>query len=196
MNFNNNNTSYFKNKVLLCTLFCLTFALFTHSASAQELDSAKQLSIDISPDQVNFELLGMAGFASINYEHTFKNHFGYRVGIGFTFIRSAQDSFLAQNAKLAGAFVLAGEHHYALSKSWYIKSELGIVGLMTFNNRHRWEVSPDSSDIYPFLLTGAIGVEYIRDDGGLTASLTLTPYMSLPKVYIKGLFGISIGYAF
>ncbi len=196
MGINTNQIPMPKFKVIVWTIFCLGFFLRPGYTQTQELKPKGEFSIDISPDQVNLEFVGIAGLASINYEHTFENYFGYRVGIGFTPIRSIKDSIVAQYPKLAGAFVLAGEHHYGLSKTWYVKSELGIVGLMTFNNRPRWIIAPDSSDIYPFLLSGAIGIEYIRDGGGLTASLTLTPYMSLPKVYIKGLFGISIGYAF
>lgn len=185
------------NKKLLIFFF-FVLLVSTECFAQEEIHSVKEneqhLSFPFPSNQLYVEILGSAIYLSINYEHIFQNHFGYRLGIGVTIVSINTNGI--RGGEPAGVAIAMGEYHYPLSDVLFVKAGLGAVSLLSFNLRNHWAIAPDSSNIQPFALAGSLGVEYIHSDGGFTASLLATPICSLFPMHVFGWFGLTLGSAF
>ncbi len=181
-------------KIAVSLLFIL--ALNTSNIRAQTSSRDTVLSINSisgTVNIINFELYGNAVLLSLNYEHIFSDHFGFRVGLGLTPYRTTRDTFprAYTHIEYGGLLILMAEYHYPISNTWLIKSGLGTMVLTTFANQLRWEIAPDSSNVLPLAATATLGVEYIGK--GFTASFVTTPSLTISPMYFEERFGISVG---
>ncbi len=182
------------------TILLLLFMVISAHISSAQQDSTYTTSKIVNPsasfpsNQLYFEFGGNAVYLSINYEHIFQNHFGYRLGLGVTATTIYEPGSLGSDN--AGVAIAMGEYHYPLSNVFFVKAGLGAVSLLSFDLRNHWGIAPDSSNIQPIALTGSLGMEYIHSGGGFTASLSATPICSLFPMHILGWFGFTFGGAF
>ncbi len=161
-------------------------------------DKSDSILFSYLPSNIlNLEFGGNSTLISYNYEHIFKNHFGYRIGIGLSPKIGFSKPRSENGGKAAGVIVIMAEYHYRISKTLYIKGGSGILSLTSFDNREVWQYAPDPiKDTQPFLLTNAIGLEYIHLGGGFTASYVLSFSLTFPRSLFFLLQGLQAGATF
>ncbi len=124
-------------KIILLVVFIVALAntSFAQQDSIRISESIGDGITALPANILQIELGGNAHFLSLNYEHIYENHLGYRLGIGLTLANIDKELYVQSysNSDLVGVGIMMGEYHFSLSKGYFIKTGLGIVSLLSFN---------------------------------------------------------------
>ncbi|MEP7234349.1 MAG: hypothetical protein ABI778_03545 [Ignavibacteriota bacterium] len=181
-----------KSIVTICFLTCLLLAFRPSHAQGIEGSSNSERDSNGHPlvkalSIVNLEFGGNAGALSMNLYYLTRYRFGLRGGFGlFPGSTTGQPG-------TSPVILLMPVYFSPVPKSYFLEWGIGTLFYPNSNYFESWLGTHNKSK---FLLTAAIGLRYLAEDGGVSFSLSLTPFIGLRSRVIFPFVGFSIGYSF
>ena len=154
----------------------LVLVFFNHETMSQSFTS----------DALYVEALGQGVLYSVNYDHRFADHVGFRIGATyFTWSEYGQESRSLTAIPILGEWFLGSRGRYLELAAGVLIAHGRFIPRMAALHR---------SQNVMIVLTGTIGLRYQAQDNGLIFRLSVVPFVARDDAFIWP--GVSFGYAF